>query len=205
MGDVDRGHAQRVVELAQLELHVFAQLLVQGRQGFVHQHDPRLEHHGARQCHALALPARKLVDATRTEPGKADHVEGPLHALRGLLVAHPTQSECKRHVACHRQMRKQRVVLEHHADVALVWRRADHLSATELQAATVRPGESRQYGQQGRLAGTRWPQQCQELAAANLEVNVIERVGLAITLGQLLDRDGQRRVAGHGYSVSMFW
>ena len=57
MGDVDRGHAQLLVQLAQLNLHVLAQLFVQGRQRLVHQHDAGLKHHGASQGHALALAA----------------------------------------------------------------------------------------------------------------------------------------------------
>jgi hypothetical protein len=55
--DVDGGHAQLVVQLAQFDLHVFAQLLVQRRKWFVHQHDAWLEHHGTGQGNPLALPA----------------------------------------------------------------------------------------------------------------------------------------------------
>ena len=44
MGDVDDGDAQAPVQLAQFVLQVFAQLLVQGAQGFVHQQDAWLVH-----------------------------------------------------------------------------------------------------------------------------------------------------------------
>ena len=73
--DVDRGRAELLVQPAQLDLHVLAQLLVERRQRLVHQHDARLEHDGARERHALALAARQLVDAPLAVAAELDQLE----------------------------------------------------------------------------------------------------------------------------------
>ena len=44
-------------------------------------------------------------------------------------------------------MREQRVVLEHHAQLALVRRETDHLAVAEEQAAVVGPGEAGEHHQ----------------------------------------------------------
>jgi hypothetical protein len=48
------------MQVLDLELHVFAQLLVQRAQGFVHQHQLGVEHQRAGQRDALLLAARQL-------------------------------------------------------------------------------------------------------------------------------------------------
>jgi hypothetical protein len=72
-------------------------------------------------------------------------------------------------------VREQRVVLEHHADVALVRRHADDLAVAEQDAAGVGPGEAGQHHQQRRLAGPGRSEQRQELAALDVEADVVER------------------------------
>jgi hypothetical protein len=86
-------------------------------------------------------------------------------------------------------MREQGIALEHHADIPLMRCEADHLGLTEFQAAPIRTREAREHHQQGRLAGTRRPEQGQELAAANLEVDMVERANRSIGLGDLPDAD----------------
>ena len=57
---VDRRDAETVLQLAQLHAHVGAQLGVEVRQRLVEQQHRWLEHEGARERHALLLPAGKL-------------------------------------------------------------------------------------------------------------------------------------------------
>ena len=55
VGHIDDGDSQAPVQLAQLILQVFAQLLVQGAEWFVHQQDAWLVHQRAGNRHALLL------------------------------------------------------------------------------------------------------------------------------------------------------
>ena len=63
------------MQMAHLDLHLLAQLLVEGRQRLVHQQDARLEDDGAGQRHALPLAAGQLVHLALAEPRELDHVE----------------------------------------------------------------------------------------------------------------------------------
>jgi len=57
MGHVDNGDAKLFVDMLDLVLHMLAQLLVERAEGFVHQHQFRLEHQRAGQRDALLLSA----------------------------------------------------------------------------------------------------------------------------------------------------
>ncbi len=60
---VDDRHAEALVQAADLELHLLAQLLVERAERLVHQDQLRLEHQRARQRDALLLAARELRPA----------------------------------------------------------------------------------------------------------------------------------------------
>ena len=60
---VDRRDAEPVLQLAQLDAHVGAQLGVEVRERLVEQQHRGLEHEGARQRDALLLPAGELRGA----------------------------------------------------------------------------------------------------------------------------------------------
>ena len=79
--DEDHGHAELAVQAADLQLHLLAQVLVERRQRFVHQHHPRLEHQRPRQRHALLLPARELLRLAFGEMGQLHLGQGRGHPL----------------------------------------------------------------------------------------------------------------------------
>ena len=135
------------MQLTQLDLHMLAQLLVEGRKRLVHQHDARLKHHGTGQRHALALAARKLIHAARAEATQSHHLQRPLNATGRFGRGDATQFKRKGDIGSNRHMRKQGVVLKNHAQFALVRRHGDHFLVAKLQAAAIgsgKPGEHRQ-------------------------------------------------------------
>ena len=72
MGDVDEGRAEFVLELFQLDLHVLAQLQIEGPQRLVQQEHVGIEDEAAGYGHALFLAAGKLRDLLASRTGKAD-------------------------------------------------------------------------------------------------------------------------------------
>ena len=68
--DVDHRHPQAALQRADLHAHVVAQLRVEVGERLVHQADRVLRHDGARQRHALALTARKLLGLVLEAAGK---------------------------------------------------------------------------------------------------------------------------------------
>src|SRR6185312_7063028 len=216
VGHVDGRRAKPVVQLADLDLHRLAELLVERRQRLVHQHDRRLEHDGARERDALALAAGQFVDAARTVATELDGVERGLNAPCDLGRRHAAQLQRKRDVARDVHVREERVALEHEAYVALVGCEAHDLALAEAHAADVRPDEPGQDHQERRLAGAGGSEQRQELAAADIEVDGVERARAVVRLRHPADRDRDRGARGHRgslrhgratrrHSDSMFW
>ena len=80
-------------------------------------------------------------------------------------------------------VREQRVVLEDHADVALVRRQADDLAVAEEDArrwsGRTKPASTIS---ERRLARARGAEQRQELAARDVEVDIVERREVAVAL-----------------------
>jgi hypothetical protein len=126
--------------------------LVQRRQRLVHQHDARFENDGPGERHPLALAARELIDVPLAVATELDQLKGTLDAAGDIAAADAAQLERKGDVGSHIHVRKQGIVLEHHAHVALVGRQANDLLRSELHAAGIRSYETGQDHQQRGLS-----------------------------------------------------
>jgi hypothetical protein len=110
-------------------------------------------------------------------------LEHPRHALRDLRRRHVARAQAVSDVAADGQIRKDRVVLEHHAGVAPVrGQRVDALAA-EADGARLNVAKARDHAQQRRLAAARRPEQREEFAVANLERDIAHRVHIAERAG----------------------
>lgn len=202
VGDKDDGHAEILVDMLDLQLHMLAQLLVERPQRFVHQHQFGVKDQRAGQSDALLLTARKLLRVAAGELPQTHHVQHLLHLgvdFRSRKLAH---RQWKAQVLGDRHVWKQRVILKDHADVALVWRHlVDHL-VTEADLAGSWRLEARQHHQTGRLARTRGPEQGEEFAAADVEVEVADNQRFAVvSLLRTAERNVRRitaAAAGNG-------
>ena len=173
VGNVDDGDAEPAVDAPDLVLHLLAQAAVERSQRLVHQHQARLEHQRPGNGHALLLPARQLVGTAPLETLQPYQLQRPAHALPALLGSEPAHVEREGQVLLHRQVGEQRVVLEHHADVALPWRQIVHRAPGDADAAGGRHLEPRQHHQAGGLAGAGRPQQGQELPLAHAQAQIL--------------------------------
>ena len=173
-------HAEALVQVFDLHLHVFAQLLVEGTEGFVHQHQLRFEHQRAGQCHALLLAAGELRRVALGERIKLDHAQYAFDPLADIGLAQAPHRQRERQVLGHGHVRKQCVVLEHHADVALMRRHVVDGAAGQLDFAGGRRFKAGEHHQAGGLARTGRPEQGKELALANLQVEVFDDQVLAV-------------------------
>ena len=96
-----------------------AQLAVERAERLVEQQQPRVEDDGAGQRHALLLAARELArQALARSPSSSTRRERLGDAPVDLAPWRRCASRAGRRRCRHREMREQRVVLEHHADVA---------------------------------------------------------------------------------------
>ena len=97
-------------------------------------------------------------------------------------------------VARHRQVREQRVVLEHGVHVALERREAGDVVAVEQHPSGGRQLEARDHAQGRRLAGARRAEHREELAVADLEVDAVDRRDVTEPLLEALEPNGRSRV-----------
>ena len=86
MRHIDDGDAEAFVNVLDLVLHLFAQLLVEGAQRLVHQHQIGLEHQGAGNGDALLLAARQLARAAVAHLRQFDELEDLGHAVLDLRL-----------------------------------------------------------------------------------------------------------------------
>ena len=180
MRDIDHGDSQVLVQRLDFILHVFAQLLVERAQRLVHQHQLGVEHQRPGQRDALLLAARKLRRAAVLELAHLHHVERAGDPALALGLAHPAHLEREGEVLAHRHVREQGVALEHHADAALVWRDVVDVLAVQTDLAVGRGLEAGEHHQAGRLARPGRPEHRQELALADVQIEVLHHKGLAV-------------------------
>src|SRR5262249_31332439 len=136
----------------------------------------RGEGEAAGQRHPLLLATGQLARMPFGVLAQADEREDVPHA-RGLVGAgKPAHAERERHVARDRHVREQRVVLEDHADVALVGLAARQLLAGELDDAAGRLLEAGDHHERRRLAGAARSEKRDELASRDVDADVVDGV-----------------------------
>ena len=154
-----------------------AQIHIQVGKGLVEQQQPGLGRQRPGQCHTLLLPARELVRmqmAGLSQTHQCQHLLDTRKPLGGRQVR-----QAKAHIARHVQVRKERVVLKHHADAPRLGRQvllgaADHV-AGQPDAACAGALQSGHGAQQGGLAAARRADQHADLAGLQTERRLIDR------------------------------
>ena len=76
MGHVDERDPDLLLDRLELELHLLAELQVEGAERLVEEQDAGAIHERARERDALPLPARELARAAPLVAGEPDHREG---------------------------------------------------------------------------------------------------------------------------------
>jgi hypothetical protein len=152
--DIDDGDAEHLVDLLQLDLHMLAQLFIERAEGLIHQNEGRLKHQRPGKRDALLLAARELGWLAVLELLQPHHFEGAHDARPDVGLRHLSHGQREGDIVRHAHMRKQRVVLEHHADISFVGRQAVDRFAVERNHALAGPFEARQHVQGRGLAGT---------------------------------------------------
>ena len=109
------------------------------------------------------------------EAAEADRLEHLGGALAALGPADALHLQAVLDVLLHGEVREQRVVLEDGVDVAVVGRRARDVLSAEQHRTARRQFEPGDHAQHGGLARPRRPEQREELALADLEVDVVDR------------------------------
>jgi hypothetical protein len=138
VGDIEDRHRCLLVDAADFVLDFLAQLLVERRERLVHQQDRGIVDQRPGQCHALLLAARHMRRHPvfiAFKPDEAQRLANPCSDFRLWFAA---DAKGEGDVLADREVRKQRVALEHHADIALVRWRGKQALAFEQNVARGR-------------------------------------------------------------------
>ena len=154
VGDVDHRDAEILVNGLDFILHLFAQILVKGAQGLVHQHQIGVKDEGPRHRHALLLAAGELRRPPFAELPQLHHIQGTLDPLRLFRLAHPPHVQGKGEILGNGQVGEQRIVLEHHADAAFVRRHPINRLIRQINLTVGGRFETRQHHQTRRFTGS---------------------------------------------------
>ena len=178
-----------------LDLHLLAQVLVERRKRLVHQQHARPVDDGARDRDALLLAARQLRRLAVAELVQPDRAKGRARLLLALCAGDAAHLQRKGDVLQHRHVRKQRVALEDHAEIALVRRHPGDVVATHKNVACVRIFEACDGHQDRGLAGAGGAEKRQEFAGLDLQRDPVDRGHGAEALDDRpqVDADGATR------------
>ncbi|MDT4829695.1 hypothetical protein FQZ97_631220 [compost metagenome] len=171
-----------------------AQLRVERRGGLVEQHQLGLHRQGAGDGHALLLAAGELRRVVPGALGQADlgqQLAGQLLGVGLLRAAYADGAEGDVLQGGH--LREQVELLEDHAGL-LADQPLLHLGVVDLEAVDVQLTATDDFqlvdaAQQGGLARTGRADDDHHLAAADLQVDVVEHLGTAEVLGDALELD----------------
>ncbi len=189
MGDVDRGDAQVLLDVAQLQLHRLAQFQVQRAKRFIHQQHAGCVGHGPGHGHALLLPAaqfRRIAVLHALKFDQFQQVPDPGPDRPGTVAA-LLQGETD--VFLDRHVGEQGIVLKHHADATLLWRNACHVLVADVHIALCGLYEPGDETQRGCLAAAGRTEQRQELAFADVQIKRLQCCESAVALDGLAKGD----------------
>ena len=197
--DVDEGDPDVALDVLELELHLLAELQVECAERLVEQQHARDVDERAGECDALLLATRQLLRlaaAVAGEPDDPQHlVDLPLQLGAALALA----AQAERDVLEDRQVREERVALEDGVHVTLVRRQAGDRAVAEVDRPRARLLEAADHPQRGRLAAAGRSEQRVELAALDLERQVVDGDDLVELLRHVLEAN----VGAHAVAVTI--
>ena len=209
MGHVDERDPDLLLDPLELDLHLLAQLEVERAERLVEEEDGGSVDERPGQRDPLRLAAGDLGRLALLEAGQLDQLEHVGDARLDLVALDLLAPQPEGDVVLDRQVREQRVVLEDRVDVPLVRRQPGHVLERALagrwiggpQLDQARGGllEPADHPEGGRLAAAGRPEEGEELAVLDLEVDVVDGGGFAEALD---DIDETHIDSGHGPSDS---
>jgi hypothetical protein len=179
--DVHGGEAEPPMELVDLGADLVAQSRVEVRQWLVEQHELRASDEPARKRDALLLTTAQLRRVSVEQRRGIDERGDLFDPLLRLRPPDPPRRERVADVLAHRHVRPQRVRLEDHSDVPFVRRDVRAPRGVEDRAVAERDRalfgrlEAGDAAKRGGLAAPARPQQDEEFAGLDLEVEAVDR------------------------------
>jgi hypothetical protein len=164
---------------AHLPPELFPQHFVECAEWLVKEHHIRTSCQCPCERDSLLFTSRQLVGIPASEMLKlheTEHLVDPLRTFRRRKVA-----QSKGNVLLDAQMTKESVVLKDETDTATLGRNVRDVSTTEEYGTCVERLEASNRAQQSGLSASAWPDQRDQLAWGNFEVDAVQHLSLTET------------------------
>ena len=191
---------EALVQITYLGAHLHPELGVEVGQRLVEQEHLRLPDDGAPHGDALALAAGKLARITVEIIGEVENASRLFHPLADGVGVDLGQLQAEGHVVEHLHVGIERVVLEHHGDVALFRRHPVHHPLADADIAGGDLLQSRHHAQQGRLAAARRTDENGEGGIGHIDRYPVQHLRCTEGLADLADLDA-RHQSSHDHGV----
>jgi hypothetical protein len=129
------------MEASELIQHAAPDLGIEGRQRFVQQQYLGTDRQGAGDGHALLLPAAQLTRIAAGEILHPHHAQALANLRLNIGPRRAPGIQAESHVFFDPHMGKQRIVLDHHSNAALVGRQVRHIALADPDAPADRAGQ----------------------------------------------------------------
>ncbi len=179
VSNVERGHTKLPLQFADLDPHLHPQLGVEIGQRFVEQEHRRLAHDGAAHRDPLPLPAGQRARLAVEVVRQLQHLRRRGHAVGDFRLGHACDFQPIGHVVEHAHMRIERVVLEHHGDVAIHRLDLVHAVAADADIARRHGLQPCNHAQQRRFPATGWADDDDEFAIRHVDADAVNHLGSA--------------------------
>src|SRR6202022_1738343 len=118
--------------------------------------------------------AGELARVAAVKTAEPHHFEQMVDLLGDLGLGSPADLQPKGDIVTDGQVLEGRVMLEHEADIAPLWRHPGDVAVVDRDGSGVRLIESGDGTQQSRLARTAGSQQCRQRAGGHVEVDIVQ-------------------------------
>src|SRR6185437_202467 len=170
MGDIDHGLPCRLPDAYQLFLQDGAVLRIERGERLVHIENRRIGDESAGDGAALAHAARELMREVLAEVREADEAHRPFDPRRALGRGHTARHQSEADILLDRHPGKEAAVLEHHRVLD------PPAGAVDQDGAGALLLEAGENAQQGRLAAARRPDDAEEFAGLDLQIDRLNRL-----------------------------
>jgi hypothetical protein len=182
-----------VLKIHELELGLLAELLVEGRKGFVEQEHLRPLGECTSERDALALPARELLGVASGELLQLDEPQHFVDPGGDLPAGQPILPQAEGDVPLDAHVREQRIGLEHHVDRTAVGRHAGEVLVRKDDAPVRRLLEPREDAHERRLSAAGRAEKTEEFAVEDIKGKRVHGGDLAKALRHALEADERSR------------
>ncbi len=173
--DVDERDADVALDVLELDLEFLAELQVERAEGLVQEQHGREVDQGARERDSLLLASGQLARLALGLGREADAVELGGDAAGHLIPGDALAAQAEGDVLLHAEVREERVALEDRVGRPLEGRQIDDVDAVDQDAAVARALEAGDHPQRRRLAAAARPEQREELAPRDRQIDRADR------------------------------